>query len=114
MLIRKCMGSQAKESEVTPENLYVDRRRFLRLGAGVAAASTLAPAAAKLVMDLSDLPDSRFSTGEALTMYDKVTTYNNFYELSSDKLCTCPPCPPFDYGTLGCRSDWALRASRRL
>lgn len=85
MLIHKFVPSQAKESEVTPESFYIDRRRFLQTGAGAIAVGFLAPASAKLTMDLSDLPDSSFNTDEELTPYDKVTTYNNFYELSSDK-----------------------------
>ncbi len=85
MLIRKFIRSQAKEHEVTSEDIYINRRKFLKAGAGATAVGLLAPATAKLKIDLSDLPDSRFNTNEELTPYEKVTTYNNFYELSSDK-----------------------------
>ena len=85
MLIHKSTKSQAKESEITPESVYQNRRKFLKLGAGVTTAGLFTPAVAKLGMDLSDLPNSAFDTDETLTSYKKVTTYNNFYELSSDK-----------------------------
>ena len=52
-------------SEITTENLYMNRRRFIQLAAG--------------------LIGSRFDTNEKQTPYKDVTSYNNFYEFGIDK-----------------------------
>ena len=86
MLIRSRPSSQLAASEITPEAVYHSRRRFIGQAAGTVAGGLLAPAAsAVLTTDMSDLPDSRYNTDEALTTYESVTTYNNFYELGSGK-----------------------------
>lgn len=85
MLIRKKASHPIKSSEITPETIYRDRRKFIQGGAGLAAGSLLGQAYAAYNWDLSNLPDSRYNTEEELTSYKKVTTYNNFYELSSSK-----------------------------
>ncbi|MDD9871376.1 MAG: protein-methionine-sulfoxide reductase catalytic subunit MsrP [Gammaproteobacteria bacterium] len=91
MLIQKPPAISA--SEITAEALYQERRRFLRGSAAVALAAAL-PAVASTaraatfhqgVNDFGDLPDGGFGTDEELTPFDKVTTYNNFYEFSTDK-----------------------------
>jgi sulfoxide reductase catalytic subunit YedY len=71
------------ESAVTPERLYLDRRRIL---AGLALGATLAslPAAASAA-SYAGAPKSRFSTREKLTSFEAVTGYNNFYEFGTDK-----------------------------
>jgi len=63
-------------SEITPESLYLDRRRFLRLGVAGALGS-LVPAAAVAAADQQrqDKP----------TSYEDITTYNNFYEFGLGK-----------------------------
>ncbi len=68
MLIKK--PDDLRSSEITPENLYYDRREFLR------AAGLLGIAAATL--GGQQLKDE-------LTPYEDVTTYNNFYEFGTDK-----------------------------
>ncbi len=78
-------------SDVTPKDLYLRRRDFLR-AAGVA----LAAGAAGLVSagdavaqgkgaKLPNVKKSGWGEGETLTPYEAVTTYNNFYELGVDK-----------------------------
>ncbi len=76
------------EREVTPEPLFVDRRRALGLvGAGAAAA--LLPGGARasdLLADRYPAPrDGRFAVERALTPERIVTSYNNFYEFGSSK-----------------------------
>lgn len=82
-------------SEITDEAVYRDRRRLLGLLAATptlalsgcaeaeppppAPKSTLTPAQAKAQAK------SGFRTDEALTRYEDVTTYNNFYEFGTDK-----------------------------
>ena len=74
-------------SEITPVELFRQRRRFLQ-GAAVAGAAMVARPlpAARLVPDqqLVELR-GRYSTDEELTPYKKVTTYNNFYEFGTNK-----------------------------
>jgi sulfoxide reductase catalytic subunit YedY len=80
-----------RESEVTPQGLYLRRREFIGTAGAAAAAlatggfgatSVLAqnPAAQKLTARKSSL-----STTEPLNSYRDVTTYNNFYEYGLDK-----------------------------
>jgi methionine sulfoxide reductase catalytic subunit len=78
MLIRKPSSADVKSSEITPEDLYVNRRKFLA-AAGVAAvgvigsgriASAIAPAARQ-----EDKPNT----------WEEITTYNNFYEFGTSK-----------------------------
>jgi sulfoxide reductase catalytic subunit YedY len=79
MLIKKPDDLQA--SEITPENLYYDRREFLRaaglLGIAAATLGRVEPANAA-TQDGQQLKDE-------LTPYEDVTTYNNFYEFGTDK-----------------------------
>jgi sulfoxide reductase catalytic subunit YedY len=86
MLIRK--PADIRYSEVTPQSVYVNRRRFL---AGIPAAflagrELLSPSARALAgTKLPNLAKSPFSTTEKLNSYDDVTHYNNFYEFGTDK-----------------------------
>jgi methionine sulfoxide reductase catalytic subunit len=83
-------------SDITPEGLYLRRREFL--AGGTAAAGGLAfalagckpKAAAPDETALPALPGVKpgpFGTGpeETRTPYKDITTYNNFYELGTDK-----------------------------
>jgi Sulfite oxidase and related enzymes len=96
MLIKK--PDDIKPSEITPESIYHDRRRFMRTMAYAGAAGVLASATSGLVLgkteDPSALPGgdplgnivkSSHSTSEELTPYQDVTNYNNFYEFGTDK-----------------------------
>ena len=113
MLIKK--PSDIKPSEITPESVYRNRRRFMEdsgkllLGAAVTAAlpgtavaqngdqlRARAPATLERsapadwwdekFRDIKPAPDSEpFFTGEAMTPYRDVTRYNNFYEFGMDK-----------------------------
>jgi len=79
-------------SDVTDRRLYLRRREFLRLaGAGVGVGlgtSWAAPGAAGQGSG-QKLPTVRKSplstTGEELTPFKDITTYNNFYEFGIDK-----------------------------
>ena len=92
MLIKK--AEDIRSSEITPKSLYLNRRKFLAsaalTGAAVAAGaglrelispSTTALAGAKI----DGIKKSPFSTTETVTPYKDVTTYNNYYEFSTDK-----------------------------
>jgi sulfoxide reductase catalytic subunit YedY len=86
--------SDLRSSEITPEGLYVRRRDFLAGGAAAAAGVTLAlagckpKAAAPVAQTEPALPGVKpgpFATDETKTSYKDITTYNNFYELGTDK-----------------------------
>ena len=92
MLIKK--SSDIPASEITPQDLYLNRRKFLA-GATIAGAALVAgrglsdmitPRVTALAgTKLSSLAKSPFSTTEQQTSYDDVTHYNNFYEFGTDK-----------------------------
>jgi sulfoxide reductase catalytic subunit YedY len=110
------MGAIPKipSSEITPEHVYINRRKFMQgLGAAAGAAvlaacavpahqtpkpappATSGPAATPTgegtsggVTSASGEPKATKDTdelGDKLTPYDAVTTYNNYYEFSTDK-----------------------------
>ena len=80
-------------SEITPESVYRDRRRFIREAGvlGLAALAGCAPAqeSAAGEVDGEALADGARSTGaqpaDELTPYETATSYNNFYEFGTDK-----------------------------
>jgi sulfoxide reductase catalytic subunit YedY len=92
MLIKK--AAEIRGSEITPQWLYVNRRKFLAGALGVTAGALagrtlkeLAWPAQKVVAGskLNVAQKSAFSTSEAVTPYDNVTHYNNFYEFGVGK-----------------------------
>ena len=99
MLIKQ--PSDIPPSEITPPQVFLDRRRFMRDSAGMAAAAMfgagLAPfgvrtAEAALATDpdargqrLEGVVESEFRADEELTPYADITSYNNFYEFGTDK-----------------------------
>jgi sulfoxide reductase catalytic subunit YedY len=90
MMIRIKKNWHASENDVTPEGLYLNRRSFIGGGAGAAllGLTGLTPAAiAGSERQLHDLKYSKtaFNPGEALTPYEAVTSYNNFYEFGTGK-----------------------------
>lgn len=81
-------------SEITPKQVYLERRDFLREVLAAAALATvpgLAPSTALALPVSGKLSDVRTGgaylgpIGEKLTPYKDVTTYNNFYEFGTDK-----------------------------
>jgi methionine sulfoxide reductase catalytic subunit len=87
-------------SEITPEPLYINRRQFIA-AAGALAASTIltacgvqpptptpAPTKAPSAPSGGSLPQASQKAdelGNALTPYEVVTSYNNYYEFSLSK-----------------------------
>jgi len=80
-------------AEVTPKNLYFNRRNFLR-GLSIAGAATLVgerfasvlsqPGSIQANSKLATVK-SNYSVDEKVTSENDVTHYNNFYEFGSDK-----------------------------
>lgn len=88
MLIRH--PSDIKPSEITSQSDYLSRRKFIQgsIGAGLAVTngSLLHSAYAQSGTKLQGVIKSPLSTtGEGLTDYVAVTTYNNFYEFGTAK-----------------------------
>ena len=90
-------------SEITPRGLYLNRRFFLKLGAA-GAVGTLLPGTAGAA-SLAGKP-SGFSTSEARTPFDDVTSYNNFYEFGTDQ--SDPARQAAGFATDG---SWTIRIS---
>jgi len=92
MLVKR--SPDLKYSDITPRDIYVNRRKFL-YGMGLAGGLALAgQSLASLVSPsvrayastkLSGLASSPFSTTEKVTPEQVVTTYNNYYEFGTDK-----------------------------
>lgn len=92
MLIKT--GIDIRFSEITPKNLYLNRRKFLAGAAiaGAAAASGLglreifSPSTKALAgTKIPGIQKSSFSTTETITPYNDVTSYNNYYEFGTGK-----------------------------
>src|SRR5262245_40346985 len=89
MLIKK--PADIKSAEITPKELFLNRRQFIAsaLGAGAALAggdliaASEAPALEKLANVKQGPP--AYHTTETLNSLKEITTYNNFYELGVDK-----------------------------
>ena len=70
-------------SEITPEAVYLSRRRFMT---GLAASVMTPVAAADPAPALPGIRrNTRFSTLEAVNSYGDITNYNNFYEFGTSK-----------------------------
>lgn len=84
-------------TEITPEELYVSRRRFIRNALTASAAALLAgacqPGQGDLSAALTLTPDTKPPTasslrddmGNLLTDYNSIVSYTNYYEFSTDK-----------------------------
>jgi sulfoxide reductase catalytic subunit YedY len=96
MLIKK--SPDLRESDVTPKDVYIRRREFLKVAGNTALAVTAAGAIGGVLTStgeahaqnpsaqkLTNLKKSPFDTDEKLNSYKDVTTYNNFYEFGLDK-----------------------------
>jgi len=82
MIIRK--SSNLHYSDVTPRDIYMNRRRFL--AAGSAALGALAvPFSLAADNKLPNLVKSPFSTTEKQTPLEIVTHFNNYYEFGTGK-----------------------------
>ncbi len=92
MLIKR--PTDLKYSDITPREVYLNRRKFLA-GAAVAGGAMLAGRgvwdlispglrASAATTQLTGLAKSPFSTTEKQNTFNQVTTYNNFYEFGSD------------------------------
>lgn len=100
MLIKIPAASAARENEVTPESIYLSRRKLIAAAGGLAMASAFpikafaepyADVAQETAPDwfVDKLNDVRWKSGpeggDTLTPLSDVTQYNNFYEFGTGK-----------------------------
>jgi len=92
MLIKE--AEDIRSSEITPKNLYLNRRKFLAEAAmagaaaaiGVGLKKTIAPSTTVFAGNKIDgIKKSSFSTTETVTPFNDVTHYNNYYEFGTEK-----------------------------
>jgi sulfoxide reductase catalytic subunit YedY len=95
MVIRKSGGIPS--SEITPYEVYLDRRKFMGRAARLTVAATLAPGALAACDFLGEASASPPTEGgglsgpipghlqDELTPFEDVTGYNNFYEFGTGK-----------------------------
>ena len=77
MLIRR--PDDIASSDITPESVYLDRRRFVGAAGALAMGALLAP-------NLLQAADARASgQDDKLTSEEDVTSYNNYYEFGTSK-----------------------------
>lgn len=107
MLIKK--PADISSSEITPKNVYLNRRNFL-VGAAMAGAAVAGvglykrmfpPVVAHANAKIDGIQKSKFSTSEFVTPYKGVSNYNNYYEFSTDK-----------YGPAGLAKDFKADRGR--
>ncbi|MCA1925424.1 MAG: protein-methionine-sulfoxide reductase catalytic subunit MsrP [Thiobacillus sp.] len=84
MLIR--LPSDIPASEITPPEIYRDRRRFMQGSIALLGGAALMPAGKSIAgAKLAGVRASAYRLDEEKTPYKDVTTYNNFYEFGTGK-----------------------------
>lgn len=89
------MANDIKSSEITPENVYLNRRNFIRaaLFAGTTVSTGLAyrffneppPKEINTAQIENIVQSEKFITVEKPNSFEEITNYNNFYEFSTSK-----------------------------
>ncbi|QXP82839.1 protein-methionine-sulfoxide reductase catalytic subunit MsrP [Methylococcus sp. Mc7] len=82
--MRNACSPRITPSEITPRDVYYGRRRFMRSAAGAAAAALL-PRWLSAGEKLPGVRTGAYVLPDALTPFEDVTHYNNFYEFGTDK-----------------------------
>lgn len=98
-LIRLSDPSAPLPSEITPPEVYRDRRRFMQAGLALATLPWLAESAEAAL----SAQKSPLSTSEPMNKLSDITRYNNFYEFGTDKSD-----PAANAGSLNTR-PWTVR-----
>lgn len=75
-----------RHEEVTPKNIYMNRRKFLK-GAGLAGLGALLASCAPAFSPDTTLPEGAPTEDlqDALTDYEAITNYINYYEFTTNK-----------------------------
>ncbi len=92
MLIRKSIDIKA--SEITDKEIYLNRRKFLQVAAASAVCAGVTLGVPEILRPLPEaiagtklqgVRKSSLSTEEKPNAYKEITSYNNFYELGTEK-----------------------------
>ena len=84
MLIQTRNHGQPLPSEITPQGVWRERRRFGQFAATLAAGAAL-PGIAGAAVSLAGHRPGQPSTNEPRTAFEDFTRYNNFYEFGTGK-----------------------------
>ena len=80
-----------RSSEITPEHIYLSRRKFMSsaskvvLGAAVMTACSRQSDSTDVSLDVNNTSIGVDELGDSWTSYTSITNYNNFYEFSVNK-----------------------------
>ena len=89
MLIKRRRAWELPESAATPEDIYVNRRQWLKAaglaGLGLAGSSALASGAMAAIGGYPFERNDAYRLDRAITDEEEATTYTNFYEFGSSK-----------------------------
>jgi sulfoxide reductase catalytic subunit YedY len=83
-------------SEITPEHLYLSRRKFIASAGAAAAALALAACgggnqnSSGIEAEPGEVSETTDELGDDLTSFQAVTNYNNYYEFTTDKEDVAP------------------------
>lgn len=90
MLIKS--SADVRSSEITPQDVYLNRRKFLAgvglgaMAAGLGMKELFSPSAKAEASDkIAGIQKSAFSISDKITPMNDVTHYNNYYEFSTEK-----------------------------
>jgi len=90
MLIKS--SADVRSSEITPQDVYLNRRKFLAgvglgaMAAGLGMKELFSPSAKAEASDkIAGIQKSAFSITDKITPMNDVTHYNNYYEFSTEK-----------------------------
>ena len=85
MLVKTAVG--LRYAEVTPKQLYLERRKFLASlpGALLVARELASPSGQARAAKFNQLSKSPLSVADQPTSFKDITHYNNFYEFTTDK-----------------------------
>lgn len=103
MVIKNRNSWEISEREVTPEKIYLQRRKFMQAGTALSTALLLSPwgtSAASMV--IGDYKRNVITLDEEITSEKDATSYNNFYEFGADKEDPARRAKNFD------TSDWKI------
>ncbi len=79
--------SNIPSSEITPKEVYLSRRDFLKAAGFVGLSALLAACAPKAASQNANpaIPTATPRLNDKLNSYEDITNYNNYYEFSTDK-----------------------------
>jgi sulfoxide reductase catalytic subunit YedY len=76
-------------SEITPEHIYLSRRSFMGAAAGLGAGALLAACGVSTspspTVEAVPADGRTDELGDPLNSFEQITTYNNYYEFTTDK-----------------------------